>query len=109
LGPPLHASTGAPLNAGRSRRFRAFYSDDGFILRTLPAMSLPNSSVGSVVCRGKVPGALPAIAASTGAMGAFPLAIIPGFLVPLFVITHVIIYLQLRTHWRDRAQVQPLR
>jgi hypothetical protein len=28
-------------------------------------------------------------------MGEFPLALVPGFVVPLFIVTHIIIYLQL--------------
>ena len=32
-------------------------------------------------------------------MGEFPLALIPAFVVPLFILTHVIIYLQLRHKW----------
>ncbi|MGH8630194.1 MAG: hypothetical protein ACREU7_05445 [Burkholderiales bacterium] len=42
-------------------------------------------------------------------MQAFPLAIVPGFLVPLFVITHLIIYIQLRAHWKGKERVQPAR
>lgn len=47
--------------------------------------------------------------ASTDVMQAFPLSIVPGFLVPLFVIIHLIIHLQLREHWKGKAQVQPPR
>jgi hypothetical protein len=32
-------------------------------------------------------------------MGEFPLALIPGFAVPLFIVTHIIIYLQLTHKW----------
>jgi hypothetical protein len=52
----------------------------------------------------------PALAALTGGvttqpMQAFPLALIPGFFVPLYVITHIIVMLQLRRHWGGAARV----
>lgn len=38
-------------------------------------------------------------------MSAFPFALIPAFLVQVFLLTHIIIYLQLRHHWRGRHNV----
>lgn len=35
----------------------------------------------------------------------FPLVLIPGFLVPVYVITHVIIYLQIQNHWRHSERM----
>lgn len=43
----------------------------------------------------------------SSAMASFPLAIVPGFLVPLFTITHVIVYIQLRAHWKGQQRIRP--
>jgi hypothetical protein len=42
---------------------------------------------------------------STDVMAVFPLVLIPGFLVPLFTITHLVIYAQLRTRWRGATRI----
>jgi hypothetical protein len=39
-------------------------------------------------------------------MEAFPLSMVPGFLVPLFAIAHVIVFLQLRTRWKGHARIR---
>jgi hypothetical protein len=52
----------------------------------------------------------PALAALTGGvttqpMSLFPLALIPGYFVPLYVITHIIVMLQLRRNWPGAARI----
>lgn len=39
-------------------------------------------------------------------MVTFPFVIIPGFLVPLLVITHIIIYLQLHNNWKNQDKIK---
>ena len=46
-------------------------------------------------------------AVSSDAMGSFPLALVPAFAVPFFVITHVIVFIQLRTRWADATRIHP--
>ena len=38
---------------------------------------------------------------------AMPLVLIPGFLVQVFVITHIIIYLQVRNNWENKDMIKP--
>lgn len=45
-------------------------------------------------------------AVSTAAMGTFPLSLIPGFLVPLFVITHLIIHFQLKARSTGEQKIR---
>lgn len=54
----------------------------------------------------------PGLAALTGGvsmapMQSFPVGMIPAFFVPFFIITHIIIALQLRRHWGASAVVDP--
>ncbi len=44
-------------------------------------------------------------AVPSDAMGSFPLALIPGFLVPLYLITHLVILIQLRARWSAASRV----
>lgn len=44
--------------------------------------------------------------APSDAMGTFPLALIPAFAVPLYLITHVIILLQLRRRWKHTPYIR---
>jgi hypothetical protein len=40
------------------------------------------------------------------AMGMFPLALIPAFVVPFYVVTHLIVALQLRTRWTGATRIR---
>ena len=42
---------------------------------------------------------------SSDAMGSFPLVLIPAFFVPLFLITHLIVLIHLRTQWRGVSRI----
>lgn len=44
-------------------------------------------------------------AVGSDAMTAFPLALVPGFGVPFFIITHLIVYLQLRNNWPGQQRI----
>lgn len=44
-------------------------------------------------------------AIGSDAMTAFPLALVPGFGVPFFIITHLIVYLQLRNNWPGQQRI----
>lgn len=43
---------------------------------------------------------------SSDLMMTFPFVVIPGYLVQVLVITHIIIYLQLRNNWKDQAVIK---
>ena len=43
---------------------------------------------------------------SSDIMTSFPLVIIPGFLVQVFTLTHIVIYLQLRNNWAKETTVK---
>jgi hypothetical protein len=44
-------------------------------------------------------------AVPSDAMASFPLAMIPGFIVPFYVITHLIVFLHLRANWRELDRI----
>ena len=52
------------------------------------------------------PAALEAGPMAASAMVQFPLVLIPGFFVPFFLITHVIVFFHLRHWWRDEAVIR---
>ncbi len=43
--------------------------------------------------------------ASSDIMGVFPLVLIPCFIVPFYIITHIIIYIQVGNIWRKQTEV----